>query len=69
MIDDSDADDFWLIALITDNPIIIVLALVAGIVFGIIAVSNSQKCSTRHCPDGQTPKLMNHECLCVTRAR
>jgi hypothetical protein len=68
MIDHDDGDDFWLASLFTPGGLGIILLIIA-IVFWIIAASNDADCSKKQCPAPMTPKLMDHQCLCVTEAR
>jgi hypothetical protein len=63
MFDGDDVSDFalWgpggLVGLIL---LIILLFIVCG---------NEEECSKRTCPTGQVSALMEHECLCVTKAK
>lgn len=68
MIDDDDADFAWLASLGTTGWVAVLLVVVA-IVLAIVAASNREACEARHCPDGQKPRLLNGECLCVMEAR
>lgn len=68
MIDDNDLD-FLVLAF---NP----RSLLGGIVCAVILIvvylvvqDNHAECEAKHCPDGQKPALMAHECLCVTEAK
>lgn len=67
MIDNDDADDMMLVALFTDGPWGVV-ALVVACIFMFYACQNEKDCSTQACPNGGQPKLMAHDCLCVTKA-
>lgn len=67
MMDDSDSDTFWIAAMFTKGPIgWIFLALFIVVLF--VVASNKEDCAKKSCPNGMTPKLMSHECLCVQRA-
>ena len=68
MIDHSDGDDFWLASLFTPGGLGIILLIIA-VVLWIMAMSNDVDCSKKQCPLDMSPKLMNHECLCVTKAK
>lgn len=68
MIDESDGDEMIFLSLITNGPFGIFLAVLA-IVFWIIAAHNETDCSKKICPDQQSAKLMQHECMCVTLAK
>jgi len=68
MIDDDDVRDFALLS----NPqtkLGAILTLIVLVVLAVIASMNDDECAQRTCPAGQTPKLMKHECLCVTIAK
>jgi hypothetical protein len=70
MIDDDDASDAFMVAALSPGGFGAFLVFLAiAIVFAVYASNNRAECSTRACPSGQSPKLMNHECLCVTRAQ
>ena len=68
MIDDSDADDFFLLSLFTDGPVGWI-ALIIAIILAVVAANNQTDCSKKQCPNQQQPKLMEHACLCVTEAK
>lgn len=68
MIDSHDGDDFWLASLFFEGPFGLLLLAVAVAIW-IIAAQNSGECEKKTCPDLQAPKLMEHECLCVTKAK
>lgn len=67
MIDDSDTD-FALLASMGSSGIGGLILLALAIVFAVIAYQNKGECAQKHCDVG-TPKLMAHECLCVTGAK
>jgi len=67
VIDDSDGD-FALLASIGTPGGCGVLLLALAIVFYVIASNNKSDCAQKHCDVG-TPKLMAHECLCVSGAK
>lgn len=68
MLDDSDLD-FAILSTGGGGGLFGIIFGICIIVIIAIAVSNNKdECSKMHCPDGQAPKLMAHECLCVTRA-
>ena len=68
MIDSDDADSFWLAGVLTEGWVSVV-CLIIFVILACVAWSNSEDCKSRHCPDGQSAKLMQHECLCVTVAQ
>lgn len=45
------------------------LGLVLAIVMLIIASMNDSECQQKRCPNGQQPRLLDHDCLCVERAK
>lgn len=72
MLDDDDLD---FVILSSDGRatgwfglILGVLGLCLIVVIAILVVANHDECDKRHCPDGQRPKLLKSECLCVTEA-
>jgi len=68
MIDFDDAGDFGFAgALIggVGGAILLILALV----FFLAAAGNEADCKKKSCPGGQTPRLMDHDCLCAERAK
>ena len=68
MIDDDDVRDAaFLSSGLTGWGALFGLVLV--VVLAYVACENAKECETRSCPDGQKPKLMKHECLCVTEAK
>jgi hypothetical protein len=69
MIDHSDGDDFWLISLLTDNPLVGLIVLVIAIALWWAACDNEKICANKSCPNDAKPKLMDHACLCVTEAK
>jgi hypothetical protein len=69
MIDHSDGDDFWLVSLFTENPIVSLAFLVIAIALWWAACDNEKTCVTKSCPTDSRPKLMEHECLCIMEAK
>lgn len=68
MLDDDDVRDFVLLS----NPRTlfgwaILLALLVALV--LVVSANEDECAKRSCPTGQTPRLMKHECVCITVAK
>lgn len=68
MIDGDDVNDMATISLFTTGPISAV-AFVLMLVFAYYACENADECARMHCPGGQTPKLTEHACMCVTEAQ
>lgn len=66
MIDDDDVNFVGLMGMM-DGWSFVWLAVFAVVL--IAYCSNVDECAKRSCPLGMTPKLMKHECLCVTVAR
>lgn len=65
MIDDSDGN-FVLLAGSSGTGLagLVVTLVIAAIVYA-IAASNREDCGKRHCAAGLTPKVVDHECVCV----
>ncbi len=72
MLDDSDLD-----FAILSGPsgggggggcLIAIIWLIIVIVIALFVMDNHDKCGKMKCPEGQVPKLLSHECLCVTKA-
>ena len=69
MLDDSDFDFALLVGATSDSgPIGCLVWLVIIAIIGFIVIGNHDECEKMKCPDGQTPSLLAHECLCVTKA-
>lgn len=68
MIDDSDGNDALLAAAVSGGWPAFVLIIIAVILFALSA-DNKADCAKKTCPTGQTPRLMDHECLCTAVAR
>ena len=68
MIDNDDADTFWLFAMVTDHPVIWMILFLIAIALSVKACQNEDTCAQKQCDRG-TAKLMDHECLCVETAR
>jgi hypothetical protein len=70
MIDEEDADFVWLAWMGWPGGFVctaVGLAIVAAVMF--FAAQNEADCSKRTCMDGAHPKLMDHECVCVTEPK
>lgn len=63
MIDYDDVSDFALFGPVGFIGLVILIALFC------IALENDKECSTRTCPAGMAPKLMENDCLCTTKAK
>lgn len=72
MLDDSDVD-----FAILSGPsgwgggagcIFSLIWLAIVIIILVVVMDNHEECGQMKCPEGQVPKLMSHECLCVTKA-
>lgn len=65
-----DGDDIGDVAL-TSNPTtwfgVVVLLVALGILFAIVS-RNEKDCSQMKCVAGSSPRLMDNECLCVSKA-
>lgn len=68
MLDDSDLD-FEILAWPNGGWIITVLGFIVFIVMLVIVSDNKEECAKKHCDNGGTSVLLNHECLCVEKAR
>ena len=66
MLDDSDVD----FAILISNPKSW-LGLAAFIIFIVVLVivvqGNKDECEAKTCATGQVGRLLNHECLCVSK--
>mgnify|MGYP001579847556 CR=1 FL=1 len=64
MVDDSDVElAAWIF-----NPTTwfgLGLTVMVLLIIALIAASNEKECEAKHCDAGK-PKLMDHECVCVT---
>lgn len=67
MLDDSDVD-FVILSGGGGSLAAVVVTIVLAIVVAVIVAGNKEDCAKMKCPDGHEPKLMAHECLCVTKA-
>jgi hypothetical protein len=68
MLDDDDADTFWLVALFTNGPLGI-LFVVLAIVVAVVVAKNHDECAAKTCPSGMKAQLANHMCACVMEAK
>lgn len=69
MLDDSDIDDVVELGVLMPNSApgcLLWIALL--IVVAVLVARNREECAALHCPEGE-PTLLNHECLCVQKAR
>ena len=69
MIDDDDVS-FTAVTLSTTSGdwIWFLICVAIVVVMSCIVTSNKDECSRMRCPVGLSPKLMEHECLCTTKA-
>jgi len=68
MIDDSDADFFWIVSLWVKNPILSIIFSILFIIFTYQACVNKSECAKQRCPNGGHAIVLKNECLCVTPA-
>lgn len=68
MIDQEDAD---LIAIgwPAAGGFLTLIGLILFIVVQVAACENEKACAEKSCASGSRPKLMAHECLCVSGAK
>lgn len=66
MLDDSDLD-FVILGWPSGGWIITVLGLIIFVVVLFIVSGNKDECAKKHCANGATSQLLNHECLCVEK--
>lgn len=66
MLDDSDSDMLGALFVFGGGGLVI---FVLWIVVSIAVANNKDECGAMRCPDGLQPKLMAHDCLCVTKAK
>lgn len=69
MIDDDDVTSVALMTLLSDGPVMSMVGLAFLIVVLVWQCQDADTCAQMHCPLGQTPKVMKHDCLCVTEAK
>ena len=65
MIDDDDVA-LTAIAWPSGGCLWTVLGVVVVIILAVVALENEGECARRTCPNGATPRVMAHECVCVT---
>lgn len=46
-----------------------IIGIIVIVVMAIIVSGNKEECAAKHCDNGGTSMLMNHECLCVEKAK
>lgn len=66
MLDSQDLD----FAILISNPRTWLGLFLCAIVFGLLMVivsQNEAECRAKTCPTGQVGRLLNHECLCVSK--
>lgn len=68
MIDFDDVDDSLLWGLLSPGWIG-TLFLITAIIYFFTATDNNKECLKKTCPLDQTPKLMQHGCFCITKAK
>lgn len=69
MIDESDADAFWVLSLVTDNPVVALVCAVAFCTAMYVACQNEKTCEAKSCGAGEVARLLDHECVCVRAAK
>lgn len=65
MIDDDDvaiAAALWN----PTGPVSAIIGLAVVVALAWAACSNDAECAKRSCPHGLAPRLLDHECVCVT---
>lgn len=67
MLDDSDSNNLFLGSLFTNGWLSLIL-FVLGIICTVIVCDNKKDCAEKTCTIGK-PQLMNHQCLCVEKAK
>lgn len=68
MIDFDDAGDMGTAGVLVGGVGGIILLLIALFMW-LGARDNAAACAQKTCPGGQSPRLMDHDCLCAERAR
>lgn len=68
MIDGDDVDTIWIFAMLTDNPFIGAILLVALVIYTAVYCSNEHDCGQRHCARG-APVLTHNDCMCMEQAK
>jgi hypothetical protein len=68
MMDDDDVE--WVAILWpTGGWLISIIGLIVLVVMLVVVSGNKDDCARLQCSSGKTPKLMQHECLCVELAK
>jgi hypothetical protein len=67
MLDDDDVE-FVALAWSGGGWVIGVLGIIVLVIMMVIVSGNKDDCAKLSCPHG-SPKLMEHECLCVDKAQ
>ena len=47
----------------------IILSVAFILVIAYFAQQNNDDCAKRSCPEGQSPKIISHDCICVNKAK
>lgn len=47
----------------------VILSVIFVLVLVYFAHQNEEDCSKRSCPEGQSPKIVSHDCICVNKAK
>ena len=66
MIDDEQGDFAFLLLSNGGGWICLIIAIVVSGVIYAIAASNARDCAKETCPTGQTSRLLDHDCVCVS---
>lgn len=70
MIDNSDGDMFAFFAALATTWQGWLFCMLAAVLLWWIAAGNAEECArTSVCPDGQSARLLDHECVCVGTPR
>lgn len=68
MLDDDDVE-FTALAFPVTGPISFVLFLITIIIMLVVVSHNKDECAAMHCDNGGQAQLLNHQCLCVEKAK
>lgn len=65
---ESASDNFFLISILFNHPLIAIPAAIIGILFAYQACTFEEDCTHKKCNIG-TPMVVKGECICTERAR
>lgn len=69
MLDERDVEHAELATLFIPWGVWLAIAFVLLLGVAWIVKENQSGCAVKHCPEGMQPRLIDHDCLCVHRAR